>query len=184
MPLCLKCNQHFAFRTVINGVKKSLQNRKYCLDCSPFGQRNTKILDPILRKEKGLDNPDCVCQLCNRPYVYGREGHTKNICNGCMTKKRRNENQSKIYEYKGSACVHCGYHRCLKALSFHHVDPENKSFGISGNTQRAWDSIKQELDKCVLLCSICHTELHEGLIDIDTILQKEQKRVEQLSIKT
>jgi hypothetical protein len=177
MPTCLACDKHFPFRVVINGKQKNLKSRKYCLDCSPFGGRNTRILDKAKRKEKGLDNPDCVCKACSRIYVYRREGQTKSLCNSCMTKKRRVENQVKIYDYKGTSCLICGYNRCIKALSFHHIDPAKKMFPISGNTQRSWGSLKSELDKCVLLCSICHTELHEGLISNDAIAQKEKQRL-------
>jgi hypothetical protein len=33
-----------------------------------------------------------------------------------------------MVDYKGGACVLCGYSRCLRALDFHHFDPTNKRF--------------------------------------------------------
>jgi hypothetical protein len=48
----------------------------------------------------------------------------------------------------------------LRALTFHHRDPSEKDFAISG-TSWAWDRIKKELDKCDLLCMNCHAERHE-----------------------
>ena len=82
-------------------------------------------------------------------------------------KKRRNKLRQMAFEYKGGKCVICGYNKCLRALVFHHLDPKTKSFGISerGFT-RSWDSIKAELDKCVMLCSNCHMELHDGLTQL------------------
>ena len=32
------------------------------------------------------------------------------------------------------------------------------------------DKLKNEVDKCVLVCSNCHSEIHEGLIDINTLV--------------
>ena len=70
-------------------------------------------------------------------------------------------------EYKGGECVICGYNKCSRALCFHHVNPEDKSFGISANGfTRSWEKTKNELDKCVLLCSNCHMEFHEGIVKL------------------
>lgn len=73
-------------------------------------------------------------------------------------------------EYKGSKCGVCGYNRCSRALVFHHLEGD-KDFGISekGYT-RSWDKTKKELDKCILVCSNCHAEVHEGLIDVSQIV--------------
>lgn len=34
---------------------------------------------------------------------------------------------------------------------------------------RSWQDVKEELDKCILVCSNCHAEIHDGLIDISSI---------------
>lgn len=69
-----------------------------------------------------------------------------------------------IYEYYGSEeCIICGYNRCRRSLTFHHVDPESKSFAVAGSETRAWEAVKKEVDKCVLLCHNCHGEVHAGL---------------------
>jgi hypothetical protein len=45
-------------------------------------------------------------------------------------------------------------------MDFHHLDQSKKDFIISGNYCKSWNNIKQELDKCILLCKNCHNELH------------------------
>ena len=55
----------------------------------------------------------------------------------------------------------------MRALKFHHRDPLTKSFGIGGSHCRKWELLIKELDKCDLVCSNCHDEIHEGLISID-----------------
>lgn len=64
-------------------------------------------------------------------------------------------------EYKGGKCEKCGYDRCPGALTFHHVNPNDKLFTIGDVAHRKnWEIIKKELDKCILLCANCHFELH------------------------
>ena len=64
-------------------------------------------------------------------------------------------------EYKGGKCENCGYNRCIEALEFHHLDPEQKDFQFSGNGHcKSWTRVKAELDKCILVCSNCHREIH------------------------
>ena len=66
--------------------------------------------------------------------------------------------------YKGGVCQCCKYNKYIGALEFHHINPDEKDFGISvkGYT-RSWENNKKELDKCVLVCSNCHREMHAGL---------------------
>lgn len=63
--------------------------------------------------------------------------------------------------YLGGSCKICGYDKCVSALDFHHRDPRQKDFVISG--KMSWAVIEPELDKCVLLCATCHREVHAGL---------------------
>lgn len=84
--------------------------------------------------------------------------------------KRRLMIKQRAVEYKGGKCCICGYSRYIGALDFHHIDPKAKKFnlGLDGLT-RSWDRTKSEIDKCVLVCSNCHREIHAGLIDLSKI---------------
>lgn len=73
--------------------------------------------------------------------------------------------KQRLVDYKGGKCQICGYNRCINALEFHHVNPEEKDFTISGGT-KSFDTLKSEIDKCILVCSNCHREIHAGLIKI------------------
>ena len=75
--------------------------------------------------------------------------------------KKRKALRKKAVEYKGGKCEICGYCKCAEALEFHHKDSSKKDFGISGKGYtRSWEKVKEELDKCVLLCANCHREVH------------------------
>ncbi len=81
--------------------------------------------------------------------------------------KRRKKIREMALIYKGNKCTICGYSKCSRALSFHHKDPSKKKFGISMNgLTRSWTRVKAELDNCVLLCSNCHMEVHDGITQL------------------
>lgn len=89
-------------------------------------------------------------------------------CMKCGTEavqRRREKLKELAVEYKGGKCERCGYCKCLKALEFHHVDPNEKEFGIGakGHT-KSFEKIKIEIDKCILVCANCHREIHAELM--------------------
>lgn len=160
MPVCRMCSGKFPARAVIDGKKRNLCTRQYCLECSPFGAHNTRKLEAVFA---GV----CNCETCGRKFAFDRQkGHQYKTCNSCITEARHSDVKRRCVEYLGGRCVGCGYNRCLKALEFHHKDPEMKDFGIGGAYNRSWKSIKAELDRCVLTCANCHREHHDGLRDL------------------
>lgn len=74
----------------------------------------------------------------------------------------RQQVKEKAVNYKGGKCVICGYNKYTGALEFHHINPQEKDFIISGGT-KSFESIKDELGKCILVCSNCHKEIHGDL---------------------
>ena len=63
----------------------------------------------------------------------------------------------------GDKCCICGYDKSRTALEFHHINPSEKDFTFSANTNRGWDFVVKELPKCILVCSNCHREIHEKI---------------------
>lgn len=62
-------------------------------------------------------------------------------------------------------CRLCGYDRCPAALEFHHLEPAEKSFGLSvRGITRSLAALRAEARKCVLLCSNCHAEVEAGVV--------------------
>lgn len=88
--------------------------------------------------------------------LKGRKRH-----NDAQVRWKR-KNKQRAVGYKGGKCSKCGYDVCIEALDFHHVDPTNKEFVISDSVRKgySWEKMRAELDKCILLCSNCHRELH------------------------
>lgn len=79
--------------------------------------------------------------------------------------KRRRKVKELAVEYKGGKCEKCGYNKYVGAMEFHHLDPSKKDFTLSDKGHcRSWESVKKELNKCILVCANCHREIHAGLI--------------------
>lgn len=157
MPSCKKCEKNFPNRIVIDGKQKLLASRKYCLDCSPYGKHNTAK----------LYEGDKVghCKYCNKDYNYTRDkGHRRIVCGSCWQRIRRNRIKIKSLEYLGGKCVKCGYNSSPNALDFHHLEEDKKSFTIGSSYNLSWGKIKQELDKCEILCANCHREHHGHIV--------------------
>lgn len=79
-------------------------------------------------------------------------------------KNRRKRIKEELLEYKGGKCQLCGYQKCSSALDFHHLNPEEKDFSLSTTSSyKNIDKMKQEVDKCILVCANCHREIHYKL---------------------
>lgn len=79
-------------------------------------------------------------------------------------RNRRKEIKESLINYKGGKCEKCGYDKCIKALQFHHIDPNKKDFTISKNIKSLkFEDVKKEVDKCILVCANCHAEIHDNV---------------------
>jgi len=95
------------------------------------------------------------------------------LCKPCtkIYKKKRNTSIRKwLHNYKKKAqCEKCGYsnktHASFKtsAIEFHHAQG-NKDFAIANSIRKgvSIERIKEEIGKCVVLCSRCHAEIHSN----------------------
>lgn len=151
--LCPRCGKEVPRFAEVGGKRRNLQHRKHCLECSPFGEHNTRQLAPLTTKIL------CLWHLCPNAISGGR------FCSfGCKNKyhvqKRRDDLKAMAVAYKGGCCAECGYSKCMGSLTFHHREPEAKEFNLTATHTRSWTRIKVELDKCVLLCANCHGEVH------------------------
>ena len=79
MRICKECNNSFPDRVVIDGKSKLLKSRSYCLNCSPWGERNGYSL----RKKKTAVSKALtkICEICKREYPTNKN----NVCSSCRT---------------------------------------------------------------------------------------------------
>lgn len=87
-------------------------------------------------------------RLANLDYIRVKQKEDK--------RKRKDE----AIAYLGSVCNHCQgkFHPAI--YEFHHLDPSTKDRDPSKMLQLRWERLKEELDKCILLCANCHRLTH------------------------
>lgn len=164
---CAKCSKVFPSKIIIDGKKRNLKSRRYCLSCSPFGKHNTKQL--VEHPAEKLCNECSLVLTSENAYLYKsgrRAGQFSTQCRKCaisrLNEKTRSNKQILVDEH-GGKCCRCQYDNCIDGLAFHHVDEKTKSFEISSSGGRNLTLLRAEARKCILLCLICHAEKHAGL---------------------
>jgi len=167
--ICPECNNNIVYKTKRTYDGAAKLNSK-CTKC---------------RTNKYSPKPNTKCIVCEKE-IYRRPGATskQNFCSyGCRNKfysadksfawkggkkkrdrecdrRKRKENKLKAIEYCGGECKHCGYNKCIDAMDFHHLNPEEKDLNIKSLINCSWSRIEEELKKCILLCANCHREEH------------------------
>jgi len=100
-------------------------------------------------------------------FSFGKPRRCRKCQTGAVVKYRQLK-KIKLVELYGGCCRACSYTKTTSNLHFHHVNPLTKKFSISHGYTRSWEDLIIEANKCILLCSNCHTEIHEGLLDINS----------------
>ena len=81
-----------------------------------------------------------------------------------LNARRKAEKRLQIRAYKKEVgCSACGYKDNPDILHFHHKDPTTKINNISRmlGKNHSMEKIKEEIDKCDLLCITCHHKEHK-----------------------
>lgn len=177
MITCKKCGLAFFGYANINGKKYNIHSRKYCLDCSPFKQHNTRKIHLLDSNDKPIfPNNEKFCPRCSTikkiSDFYSRRNNTSlltycKVCSNKQSTDRQKHLKQIAVDYKGGKCCVCGYRKHIGALDFHHINRSAKDFMLSHYSCTSFnDKIKKELDKCICVCRNCHAEIHAGLITI------------------
>lgn len=114
------------------------------------------------------------CQVCGNKLIGKQKRYCSTLCKGRHPDNRNNnyeaqqargrKRKQEFVNQLGGKCQKCGYNKCLSVLSFHHREPDKKSFALDLRqmSNRKLSALQDEVDKCDLLCLNCHTELHHG----------------------
>lgn len=83
-------------------------------------------------------------------------------CNKIRNHNVRRGNKLILINECGGRCIKCNYNKCLNALTFHHINQEDKKFDISDRLHYKMSMLREEVKKCILVCQNCHSEIHEN----------------------
>jgi len=155
--VCPTCKQEKPVEEFYKSKSTKSGYISYCKKCSTQKAREWKKQNP----EYG---------------VMWRKKNREGDRNRLNTWRRNNKDKLKMYkvkrkmfaiEYKGGKCEDCGIIGTIEnrtIFDFHHTHPSSKDTAISHaltQSKSGLKSLKQELDKCVLLCSNCHKLRHQ-----------------------
>jgi len=109
----------------------------------------------------GQQKKFCSKQCKNRNYYVNADKYERQSA-------RATDIKQELVDSRGGGCEVCGYNKCLNALEFHHLNPEEKEFGLTkrelANHRRSL--VNKEFDKCIVLCANCHREHHAGILNL------------------
>lgn len=131
--------------------------QKKCTKCGQW-----KDIEEFAWKNKAQGKRRAQCKECTRKEDKERYANDEKRREAI---KAVHKNQVKyIREYvqdikKHSKCAMCGEDRWY-VLDFHHTG--DKDFNISQKVQEgcSLETIKKEIEKCIVLCANCHREVH------------------------
>jgi len=135
---------------------------KKCSECEKI-----KSLAEFNLKNRLKNKYQSLCKDCNkerskRYYRENKEHHLSVIYkNKRKYKSARKEFLQEVKKING--CALCD-EKEVCCMDFHHL--YNKKFLISGNIVLSLRVIREELKKCVCLCSNCHRKVHNDILKV------------------
>jgi 5-methylcytosine-specific restriction endonuclease McrA len=122
------------------------------------------------------------CIICNKELTVKQLKYCSGACkqkahynkffkkntNTSYSQFKRADIRKKLFiEELGGKCTKCGYCKNYAALHFHHLSDKKLSLDsrIIGNS--SIKRIREELEKCTLLCANCHAEEHYPQCHLD-----------------
>lgn len=90
-------------------------------------------------------------------------GPRSSYCKRCFNKycmERWIEKKERAIELKGGKCLDCNGVFPCPVYDFHHLDADSKLYTWTKLRLRSWETIEEELSKCVMLCANCHRIRH------------------------
>lgn len=175
--------ENYKYDEIYQKLKNEISKDKIRIICSlnnltKNGINKNKPSDEEIEEFQKMYNDGYIIREISDMFIYSRQTISKYI----VKRKKLSEDQLKknrvkslvewrkrtkikLVEYKGGECKCCGYNKSIKALEFHHLDPKEKDFTMSGKSW-SFERLKKEADKCILVCNRCHVEIHDNLIKI------------------
>lgn len=118
----------------------------------------------LYRKQYYQNNKEKWENYKNNMTVSQKESRLETVRK--LKKSYGHSHKSELMALKGDKCSICGLEYNGKngaIFDFHHINPEEKDFNITGylrHYNKIPERIYREVEKCILLCSNCHRLEH------------------------
>ena len=182
--LCVWCHRLRSKKQIEENIKKSIEEYKYTIE------EDNEDIDP-------LESKCCVGPICNgtmrnynKFYVYDNKISTKcKICSTYNEKLKRLDNSQFVddVKLKISECQECKKKVTVDTLccfDFDHLDQNTKLYNIGKLRVSKVDQqiIKDEIEKCQLLCCICHKRKTIKQLGYKNVTKENLARYDHISI--
>jgi hypothetical protein len=155
MIVCKNCGKNFPSSAKIDNKIVNLSGRKFCLECSPLGSRNTRSY--IIK----LNDDEAYCARCqktkskSRFYIRKSSGKPFSYCIECQEKTKDlkyEEKLERIIQERGGACNDCGVPYPLPVYEFY---SENGIFRFTKARNMSLHRFREKVKDHKLLCKNC-----------------------------
>jgi len=129
--------------------KRQIYNKKHFEEVKAKGMCPSHPITPVVFGHT-------VCRNCHAELHFEIGNHTENIFKWYNLQDKINFNKCNI----------CGYNKCIAVIDGHHINPENKEFGLAELKRNSFNYnnmiiFLNEIKKCIPMCKNCHTELEK-----------------------
>jgi len=116
------------------------------------------------------------CIVCGAPLQGRQEKYCSVTCKNRALqsypaqKRRGLARKLELVKARGGRCSICGYDKNLAALTFHHISSDKEfKLDMRSLSNRTFDTVLAEAEKCILVCHNCHAELHNPHLDLASL---------------
>jgi hypothetical protein len=154
MPICKNCQKEFPNKITKEDKIYNLSGRKFCIECSPLGKRNTRTYVISLQENEAF------CSRCskikeksafylrknNQPFSYCIE------CQKIIKDIKLQEKLEILIEGRGGICADCNCSFPIPVFEFYY---ENSVYQLSKIKNMSIIKIQQGLKNHIMLCLNC-----------------------------
>lgn len=139
-----------------------------CSSCKDY-----KAVTEFNKHSSRADGLQTLCKECNRQksrdyYAKNVEKHRKDV--GDRKRRWVAEAVEKIQKVKQLyGCSLCSESDPC-CLDFHHLGDKKDAVSVLAQHGYSWETIVEEIKKCLLLCANCHRKVHAGRLSIDGVV--------------
>lgn len=135
----------------------------YCMDYDHILEKGEKfksvsrmVMDNIPKEIiiKEIEKCDLVCLLCHNKRTYNR--FYKVLGNVRSYPPHVQRNIDIINQFKNKSCTICNSQHKHYNMQIDHIDPSTKLYDVCQLKSRKVEILMIELDKCQVLCALCH----------------------------